>query len=60
MNDLASIRQAADEEAALAPEADRERVRADYIGAAMADSMFCQSCGARGFVDYCPRCARCE
>ena len=60
MADLDDIRRWADEEAALAPEADRERVRAEYVGAAMADSMFCQSCGARGFVDYCPRCARCE
>ena len=60
MADLADIRKAADEEAARVPEADRARVRAEYVGAAMADSMFCQSCGARGFVECCPRCARCE
>lgn len=60
MIDLATIQKAADEEAARLPEADQQRVRAEYVGAAMADSMFCQSCGARGYVETCPRCARCE
>lgn len=56
----ADILKAADEEAALAPPESRERVRAEYIGAAVADSCFCYGCGARGFVTLCPSCARCE
>ena len=48
------------EEAAKVPEADRERVKAEYVGTAVADSMFCPSCGRRGFVVECPSCARCE
>ena len=60
MADLAKIQEAAREEAEFAPAADRDRVRADYVGAAVADSMFCPSCGARGFVVECPSCARCE
>lgn len=49
-----------DEEAAKVPEKDRERVKAEYVGTAVADSMFCRSCGARGFVVICPRCERCD
>lgn len=60
MGEFDMIVQWGDEEAALAPEADRPRVKAEYVGAAIADSMFCQSCGARGYVDTCPRCSRCE
>ena len=60
MGEIDLIVQWGDEEAALVPEPDRARVRAEYVGAAMADSMFCQSCGARGFADLCDRCSRCE
>lgn len=48
------------EEAAKAPEKDRQRVRDEYIGAAIADSCFCPSCGRRGYVNRCASCARCE
>lgn len=60
MTTIDQVKAWADEEAATAPEADRERVRAEYVGAAVADSMFCPSCGRRGFVVECPSCARCE
>lgn len=60
MSQIADIKRAADEEAERVPEADRERVRADYIGAAIADSCFCPSCGRRGYVNRCASCARCE
>lgn len=56
----ADILKAADEEAAKAPPAERARVRSEYIGTAVADSCFCASCGARGFVTLCDRCSRCE
>lgn len=60
MADLEMIVEWGNEEAAKAPEKDRERVKAEYVGAAIADSCFCPSCGRRGHAVECPACARCE